>query len=223
MALGTEYAQQDCSLARTLEVVGERWTLLILRDCFLGVRRFADFATHLDISKAVLTERLGSPGRRRAAADRPPRGAPRLRPHRARPEPLAGPVHDDPVGRGASRPTGRRRVFEHRPCAAALEPSGRARRAGRCRDRRRSTRTRGRGRAACAPTRCRGSCGTAGPCWPRSGAGSPTWTRTTPSPGSDPPGSTPTHPALPLVARSREPYLAKTVTCVTVRLAGGLE
>ena len=60
MPLGTEYAQQDCSLARTLEVVGERWTLLILRDCFLGVRRFADFAAHLDISKAVLTERLGS-------------------------------------------------------------------------------------------------------------------------------------------------------------------
>ena len=91
MPLGTEYAQQDCSLARTLEVVGERWTLLILRDCFLGVRRFADFAAHLDISKAVLTERLGS-------LDRPARGAPRLRAHRARPESLAGHVHDDAVG-----------------------------------------------------------------------------------------------------------------------------
>ena len=58
MALGTDYARQDCSLARALEVVGERWTLLILRDCFFGVRRFTDFAAHLDISQAVLTERL---------------------------------------------------------------------------------------------------------------------------------------------------------------------
>jgi DNA-binding HxlR family transcriptional regulator len=58
MPLGTDYARQDCSLARSLEVVGERWTLLILRDCFFGVRRFSDFQTHLDISKAVLSARL---------------------------------------------------------------------------------------------------------------------------------------------------------------------
>ncbi|MFY0409192.1 winged helix-turn-helix transcriptional regulator [Solicola sp. PLA-1-18] len=60
MALGSDYVGQDCSLARALEVVGERWSLLVLRDCFLGVRRFSDFAAHLDISRAVLTERLGS-------------------------------------------------------------------------------------------------------------------------------------------------------------------
>ncbi len=58
MPLGTDYARQDCSLARSLEIVGERWTLLILRDCFLGVRRFSDFWAHLDISKAVLSARL---------------------------------------------------------------------------------------------------------------------------------------------------------------------
>ena len=58
MPLGTDYARQDCSLARSLELVGERWTLLILRDAFLGVRRFSDFQTHLDISKAVLSARL---------------------------------------------------------------------------------------------------------------------------------------------------------------------
>ena len=58
MPLGTDYARQDCSLARSLEVVGERWTLLILRDCFFGVRRFSDFQTHLDISRAVLSSRL---------------------------------------------------------------------------------------------------------------------------------------------------------------------
>jgi DNA-binding HxlR family transcriptional regulator len=58
MPLGTDYARQDCSLARSLEVVGERWTLLILRDAFFGVRRFSDFQAHLDISKAVLSARL---------------------------------------------------------------------------------------------------------------------------------------------------------------------
>jgi len=58
MALGVDYAGQDCSLARALELVGERWTLLILRDCFFGVRRFTDFQSHLNISRAVLTQRL---------------------------------------------------------------------------------------------------------------------------------------------------------------------
>jgi DNA-binding HxlR family transcriptional regulator len=58
MPLGADYARQDCSMARSLEVVGERWTLLILRDAFLGVRRFSDFHAHLDISKAVLSARL---------------------------------------------------------------------------------------------------------------------------------------------------------------------
>jgi DNA-binding HxlR family transcriptional regulator len=58
MALGSDYPGQDCSLARALEVVGERWSLLIIRDALFGVRRFSDFARHLDISKAVLTRRL---------------------------------------------------------------------------------------------------------------------------------------------------------------------
>jgi DNA-binding HxlR family transcriptional regulator len=56
--LGKDYIGQDCSLARALEVLGERWTLLILRDAFYGVRRFNDFYAHLDIPKAVLSDRL---------------------------------------------------------------------------------------------------------------------------------------------------------------------
>ncbi|MFI0896160.1 winged helix-turn-helix transcriptional regulator [Streptomyces sp. NPDC020983] len=60
MALGTDYAKQDCSLARALEVVGERWSLLIVRDAFYGVRRFSDFLVHLDIPRAVLTARLAA-------------------------------------------------------------------------------------------------------------------------------------------------------------------
>ncbi|MFC4261003.1 winged helix-turn-helix transcriptional regulator [Marinobacter lacisalsi] len=50
--------QQPCSLARTLAVVGDRWTLMILRDCFLGIRRFDDFEKRLGITRHVLTDRL---------------------------------------------------------------------------------------------------------------------------------------------------------------------
>jgi len=56
--LGKDYEQQDCSLARALESIGERWTLLIVRDAFFGVRRFSEFQAHLDIPKAVLSARL---------------------------------------------------------------------------------------------------------------------------------------------------------------------
>jgi len=60
MPLGTDYSGQGCSLARTLEVVGERWTLLILRDLFFGVRRFSDLQRHLDIPRAVLSARIAA-------------------------------------------------------------------------------------------------------------------------------------------------------------------
>ena len=53
-----ELDAQDCSLARSLAVVGDRWTLLILRDAFLRVRRFEDFQSRLGIARRVLTERL---------------------------------------------------------------------------------------------------------------------------------------------------------------------
>jgi DNA-binding HxlR family transcriptional regulator len=58
MMLGKDYERQDCALARALETIGERWTLLIIRDAFYGVRHFNDFHAHLDIPKAVLSERL---------------------------------------------------------------------------------------------------------------------------------------------------------------------
>jgi DNA-binding HxlR family transcriptional regulator len=54
------YEGQDCALARALEVIGERWTLLIVRDAFYGVRRFNDFHAHLDIPKAMLADRLSA-------------------------------------------------------------------------------------------------------------------------------------------------------------------
>jgi DNA-binding HxlR family transcriptional regulator len=56
--LGNDYEAQDCSLARALGVIGERWTLLIIRDAFYGVRRFNDLQAHLDVPRAVLADRL---------------------------------------------------------------------------------------------------------------------------------------------------------------------
>jgi len=58
MALPREYTAESCPIARSLEIVGERWTLLIVRDAFYGVRRFSDFRAHLGIPKAVLADRL---------------------------------------------------------------------------------------------------------------------------------------------------------------------
>jgi DNA-binding HxlR family transcriptional regulator len=57
--LKRDYKGQDCSVARALEVVGERWTLLIIRDAFLGLRRFEQFQESLGIARNVLTDRLG--------------------------------------------------------------------------------------------------------------------------------------------------------------------
>src|ERR1039458_8691669 len=67
-----------CSLARTLEVVGDWWTRLKLREIYLGVYRFADLAQDLGLSRNLLTERLGglvNDGilRRERYQERPPR------------------------------------------------------------------------------------------------------------------------------------------------------
>lgn len=49
-----------CSIQRTLDVIGDRWTLLILRDVFRGVRRFSQIQEDLGIAKNLLTDRLGA-------------------------------------------------------------------------------------------------------------------------------------------------------------------
>src|SRR3954465_8541154 len=56
--LKRDYEGQNCSIARALEVVGERWTLLIVRDVFLGLRRFDQLQENLGIARNVLTDRL---------------------------------------------------------------------------------------------------------------------------------------------------------------------
>jgi DNA-binding HxlR family transcriptional regulator len=53
-----ELSEERCSVARTIAVIGDRWTLLILRDCFLRVRRFDAFEERLGITRHVLADRL---------------------------------------------------------------------------------------------------------------------------------------------------------------------
>ena len=56
--LQRDYPDQVCSIARSLEVIGERWTLLILRDALVGLTRFEEFQAKLGIASNVLTNRL---------------------------------------------------------------------------------------------------------------------------------------------------------------------
>ncbi|WP_258015854.1 helix-turn-helix domain-containing protein [Streptomyces sp. AJS327] len=120
MALKKDYATQDCALARALELVGERWTMLIVRDAFYGVRRYSDFLAHLDIPRAVLSARLttlttaGVLATHRYSTS-PPRDEYLLTPRGQELWPALyalltwGEIH-------ASRPAPRRRLFLHRDC-----------------------------------------------------------------------------------------------------------
>ena len=56
--LKRDYQTQTCSIARALEIVGERWSLLILRSVLLGTHRFDDLLADLGITRSVLTARL---------------------------------------------------------------------------------------------------------------------------------------------------------------------
>jgi DNA-binding HxlR family transcriptional regulator len=56
--LGRDYPNQVCSLAKSLEVIGERWSLLIVRDVMTGNRRFSGIQANLGIARNVLSARL---------------------------------------------------------------------------------------------------------------------------------------------------------------------
>ena len=79
-----EWVDNDaCSVARTLEIIGDRWSILLMREAFLGVRRFEVMQRHLGIARNVLTERLNrlvDHGilRRVQYSERPPRSEYRL-------------------------------------------------------------------------------------------------------------------------------------------------
>jgi DNA-binding HxlR family transcriptional regulator len=124
--LPREYSTQACPLARALELVGERWTLLILRDLFMGVHRFNDLQVHLDVPRAVLAARLASLVEHRLVERRP------YRPGRAEFHLTAEGRELWPVLHGlmdwgdrrAPAPGGPRRLFVHADCGARLTASG---------------------------------------------------------------------------------------------------
>lgn len=126
MAIGQGYAEQDCSLARALEIVGERWTLLIVRDSLFGVRRFSDFEHHLSMSKAVLTQRLTMLVDNGLLRREPVGGREEYAPTDA----LVGlwPVLHALTEWGervAPAPGGPRRLFRHAACGTRLDGHGR--------------------------------------------------------------------------------------------------
>lgn len=78
MPLGNAYPGQICSIASALELVGERWTLLIVREVMLGVHRFDEIQADLGIARNVLQARLerlvdGGVLERRRYQEHPPR------------------------------------------------------------------------------------------------------------------------------------------------------
>ena len=122
--LGRTYDDQVCSIARALEVLGERWTLLIVRDALLGLRRFEDFQRSLGVARNVLTDRLARLVEagvldRVLYQDRPPRHEYRLTP---RGRELAVPI----IGlmqwgdRHLAGPDGPPRLTRHRDCGGTL-------------------------------------------------------------------------------------------------------
>jgi hypothetical protein len=106
------YPEQVCSIARALEVIGERWTLLIVRDATLGMERFEEFQADLGIASNVLTNRL------KLLCDERPRprapGAAEVRPHRQGRRARAGPDRAHEMGR-LPLPHARRAAATHRP------------------------------------------------------------------------------------------------------------
>jgi DNA-binding HxlR family transcriptional regulator len=123
--LGNDYKSQTCSIAGALEVVGERWSLLIVRDVFLGLRRFDQIQANLGIARNVLQtrlERLIEQGvlERSLYQERPPRYEYKLTEKGIDLWPIVvslmqwGDRHTPPAGGPAV-------VLEHRGCGGAVD------------------------------------------------------------------------------------------------------
>jgi DNA-binding HxlR family transcriptional regulator len=54
----SDYDSSTCSIARTAQLLGDRWTVLVVRDLFNGMRRFGELQSHLGIARDILTKRL---------------------------------------------------------------------------------------------------------------------------------------------------------------------
>jgi DNA-binding HxlR family transcriptional regulator len=117
---------EACSVARTVSVIGDRWTILILRDAFLRVRRFEDFQARLGITRHVLADRLRKLVRlgvlrRVPYQHKPPRYEYRLTPKGLDLQPVLlalvrwGDTH---MGDERGRPV----LLEHRDCGQVFDP-----------------------------------------------------------------------------------------------------
>jgi len=53
-----DYSTANCTIQRSLDIIGEKWTILVLREAFNGVRRFDQIRDHIGVSDSVLTDRL---------------------------------------------------------------------------------------------------------------------------------------------------------------------
>lgn len=122
----SEIGDEACSVARTVSVVGDRWTLLILRDCFLRVRRFDDFQARIGVTRHILADRLKKLVAegilvKNAYQDHPPRHEYRLTQKGLDLHPvIMGLVHWGDVhmaGRG-----GRPLLHTHRACGHDFDP-----------------------------------------------------------------------------------------------------
>jgi DNA-binding HxlR family transcriptional regulator len=121
-----ELKTEPCSVARAISVIGDRWTILILRDCFLRVRRFEDFQARLGITRHVLADRLRKLVqlgvlKRARYQEKPPRYEYRLTPKGLDLQPVLlalvrwGDTH---MGHEHGRPV----LLEHRDCGQTFDP-----------------------------------------------------------------------------------------------------
>ncbi|MEM7347618.1 MAG: helix-turn-helix domain-containing protein [Chloroflexota bacterium] len=58
MGKRTDFSQMNCSLARSMEIFGDRWTMMVLRDLCFGINQFQDIQTNLGIARNILSNRL---------------------------------------------------------------------------------------------------------------------------------------------------------------------
>lgn len=118
--------REPCPVARTVAVIGDRWTLLLLRDCFLGIRRFEVFQSRLGISRTIITERLNTLVRegvlrRQPYQDRPVRYEYRLTPKGRELYPVLMSIVNWGNKHGAM-PAGAALRFRHKVCGKRVRP-----------------------------------------------------------------------------------------------------
>lgn len=121
-----ELDREACSVARTVSVIGDRWTLLILRDCFRRVRRFDAFEADLGITRHVLADRLRKLVELGVLQKTPYQDRPRRYEYRLTPKGLdLHPVLMALVHWGDVHMTDRRGrplLYEHQACGKVFDP-----------------------------------------------------------------------------------------------------